>query len=111
MANVDYVIVGAGPSPADVTQAVQTAPSVVQVEKERRYTRLRTGDERAEVSVWPRSWQPGVTVVEVYHVDDDDQRALARHIYDYLVDHTAWDLTLDSDNAAEAIASRVKTRT
>jgi hypothetical protein len=32
-------------------------------------------------------------------------------IYDYLVEHTDWDLTLDSDDADDIIASRIKSHT
>jgi hypothetical protein len=37
-----------------------------------------------------------------------DRQALSRRIYDYLVEHTDWDLTLDSD---DVIASRIKSQT
>jgi hypothetical protein len=111
MANVDYVLVAGQPSPPspdDVMQAVKVAIDATEVIDG---NRLHTADERAEVTVWSRSWQPSTTVVEVYHAADEDQRELSRRIYNYLVEHTAWNLTFDSDNAADVIASRVKTPT
>jgi hypothetical protein len=38
------------------------------------------------------------------------RQALARNVFDVLVEHTDWDLVLDSDDAEDIIASRIKTR-
>jgi hypothetical protein len=43
--------------------------------------------------------------------EDSDQALLARRIYDHLVEHTNWDLRLDSDNTDNIIASRIKSHT
>lgn len=107
MANVDYVVVGPGPSLADVAEAVKTASDAIEIVD----NRLHTADERAELTVYSRSWQPGTTLVEVYYSGDlAHRRALSRRVYDYLVDYTDWDVELDSDDADDTIAAR-KSRT
>ncbi|HEX7322026.1 MAG TPA: hypothetical protein VF299_03690 [Mycobacterium sp.] len=69
-------------------------------------------DARSRVSMYPDSDEPSRLIAEVWHAGtDDDQRALARRIYDYLVEHTSWDLVLDSDNADDIVATRITSRT
>lgn len=103
MANVDYVVVGPGPSLAEVTEAVKTASDATETVD----NRLHTADERAELTVYPRSWQPGATLVEVYYGGDlAHRRALSHRVYDYIVDHTAWGVELESDDADSTIAAR-----
>lgn len=107
MANVDYVVVGPGPSLADVADAVKSASDATEIVD----NRLHTADERAELTVYPRSWQPGTTLIEVYYGGDlAHRRVLSRRVYDYLIDHTDWDVELDSDDADDTIAAR-KSRT
>jgi hypothetical protein len=107
MANVDYVTVGAGPSRVDVAEAVKATLDITDVEENRLYI----ADERVELRVSPSGRWPGGTTVHVYHAGADEaQTVLARRIYDYLVEHTDWDLMLDSDNSQEILASRIKMR-
>lgn len=44
-------------------------------------------------------------------VSRGDATRTRKRIYDYLVEHTNWDLTLDSDNADAIIASRIMSHT
>jgi hypothetical protein len=58
------------------------------------------------------STKGGSGFAEVYHAGEvADRQALSRRIYDYLVEHTDWDLTLDCDDADDIIASRITSRT
>jgi hypothetical protein len=72
---------------------------------------LLVGD-RGQVTMYPDDDYPGQWFAEVYHSGDvADRQALSRRIYDYLVEHTDWDLALDSDDADDIIASRIKSHT
>lgn len=73
---------------------------------------LRVGD-RTQVTLYPDSDYPGQWVAEIYHAGEvADRQALANRIYDYLVNRTGWDLTLNSDDDPNyVVASRIKTRT
>ncbi|QZA17074.1 hypothetical protein K3U93_21105 [Mycobacterium malmoense] len=69
-------------------------------------------DDATQVTMYPDSDDPDRWIAEVYRAGaDGDQSLLARRIYDYLVEHTNWDLVLDSDNADDILASRTKSRT
>lgn len=106
MANVDYVIIGPGPGLANVLSTVNTAVDGVEIVDA---NRVHTADERAELTVWRRSWQPDTTVVEVYHGGDlADQRALSKRVYGHLLNNTDWDLTLQSDEGDDIVESRIK---
>jgi hypothetical protein len=54
-----------------------------------------------------KSW-----TVEVDNVGPDDaaRHALARKIYEWLAARTDWDLILDSDNAEDVVATRIRAR-
>ncbi|ORA41469.1 hypothetical protein BST20_05055 [Mycobacterium branderi] len=72
---------------------------------------LLVGD-RSQVTMYADDDSPGQWFAEVYHAGEvADRQALSRSIYDYLVEHTNWDLTLDSDDANDTIASRIKSHT
>jgi hypothetical protein len=101
MANVDYVVVGPGPSLADVTDAVRKAIDATEIVD----NRLHTSDERSELTVCPSANKD--TLVEVYYAGDIlVRRALSHRVYDYIVDHTDWGVVLESDDADGTIAAR-----
>lgn len=106
MANVDYVTVGLGPSTQDVMSAVKTAMNATEIVDG---NVLVTGDERTAVTVYA---SPGEgAVADVYYGGDlADRRVIAQRIYDYIVEHTDWDVELDSDDADGVLASRAKSR-
>jgi predicted small metal-binding protein len=111
VANVDDVCV------AGVTSAAQIANLISQL-LQVPISSLKDGrpylnvDDRTQVTMYPDSDDPGRWIAEVYHAGaDSDQELLARRIYDHLVEHTNWDLTLDSDNADNIIASRINSHT
>lgn len=105
MSNVDYVIVGAGPSLSDVMTATKMATDSTEVVNG---NVLITGDDCTSLTIYPSP--ANGTVVDVYYGGDlADRRVLSRGIYDYLVEHTDWDVELDSDDAEGIIASRVTT--
>jgi len=111
MANVDYVTIR-GASLADALAALKAAADVTKVVERPRSTTLLNSDERVELSASPRSWEPDTIVVEVYlGGSEEEQLALSRRVYDYLVENTDWDVELDSDNAEDTIASRIRATT
>ena len=66
----------------------------------------------SQVTMYPDNDYSGQWFAEVYHAGEvADRQALSRRICDYLVEHTVWDLTLDSDDADDIIASRIKSHT
>jgi hypothetical protein len=111
MANVDDVCV-AGATSADqvadlISQLLQVPIS--SLNDGRPYL---TVDDRTQVTMYPDSDRRGHWIDEVYHAGaDSHQASLARRIYDHLVEQTNWDLTLDSDNADDIVASRIKSHT
>lgn len=111
MANVDDVCITGADSAHQVSALISELLQVpVTTHKDGRpYLRV---DERSQVSMYPDSDDPNRWIAEVYHAGaDEDQRALASRIYDYLAEHTNWDLVLDSDNADDIVASRIRSRT
>lgn len=107
MSNVDYVRVGA--PTADVMEAVRTATGVTEVVDG---DTLVNGDDRTSLTVAPSVDDENETVIDVYYGGDlADRRAISQRIYDYIVEHTNWDVTLDSDDAEDVIASRTKAHT
>lgn len=106
MANVDYVLVGPGPSSADVMALVAVVSGATKVVKT---NVLITGDDCTSLTVFPSASRPGSTVIDVYYGGDlADRRAISQRIFDYIVEHTDWDVELDSDDADGIIASRTK---
>lgn len=111
MANVDDVCISGADSASQVAALISALLQVpVATQKDGRpYLRV---DERTQVSMYPDSDDPTRWVAEVYHAGaDTDQLALAQRIYEYLAEHTSWDLVLDSDNADDIIASRIGSHT
>lgn len=111
MANVDDVCLTGADSATQVADLISglLQVSVSTLKDGRRYLRV---DERTQVTIYPDSDYPARWIAEVHHAGaDDDQLALAQRIYDHLVEHTNWDLTLDSDNADDIVASRIKSHT
>ena len=108
MANIDYVIIGPGPSNDDVTAVVRAATGGLHADR----GWLHPADERAALRVISDPEVVGGHVVQVHYAGDpiSARRAFARNLYDALVEHTDWDLVLDSDDAEDTIASRLKTR-
>jgi hypothetical protein len=104
VSNVDYVVVGPGPSLADVRIAVQRATDSRPGDD----GWLNPPDERAALNVIADGDVDGGTVVLVHYAGDPLARRheLARSIYDELVATTDWDLTHDSDDAEDILASR-----
>lgn len=111
MANVDDVCITGADSASQVTDLISELLQVpVSIGKAGRpYLKV---DERTQVAMYPDSDDPARWIAEVYHAGaDEDQLALAQRVYDHLVEHTDWDLILDSDNADDIIASRITSRT
>lgn len=106
MSNVDYVIVGAGPSLDDVLEAAKTAISATAVVDGKA---LITGDERTAVKLYESAGE-GVVADVYYGGDLAERRVISRRIYDYIVERTDWDVTLDSDDADDVIVSRIRAR-
>jgi hypothetical protein len=108
MANIDYIIIGSGPSDSDVLTAVTAAIGGAQTDS----GWLHPADERAALRLSPDPEVAGGHVVQIHYAGDPTsaRQALARNVYDALVEHTDWDLVLDSDDAEGIIASRIKTR-
>ncbi len=101
MSNVDYVIVGPGPSQADVLTAVQQAIGAAEIVNG---NVLVTGDDQTSVTVYSSGPR---TVVDVYYGGElAERRAVSRRIYDSLAARTNWDLALDSDDVEDVIAMR-----
>ena len=97
MANVDYVMVGRGPSPTDVMELVRLVSGATDVVKT---NVLITGDDRTSLTVRPSASRPGSTLIDIYYGGDiADRRAISQRIFDYIVEHTDWDVELDSDDA------------
>ena len=104
MSNMDYVIVGAGPSLADVTAAVQIASGSVLTAS----GWLHPGDYRAALRVIADPVDGGCVVQVCYAGDPVRLRhGLARAVYDSLVASTDWDLTWDSDDSEDVLAVRI----
>ncbi|WP_261898252.1 hypothetical protein [Mycobacterium marinum] len=101
MANVDYVVVGPGPLLADVTNAVKLASGATDLVNG---NVLITGDDRTSLTVY--SDEPEIFVDVYYGADLDQQRAISQRIYDHIVEHTDWDVRLESDETDDIIASR-----
>ncbi|PQM45017.1 hypothetical protein C1Y40_04825 [Mycobacterium talmoniae] len=106
MANVDYVVLGPGPSLQDVMDAVKAATNATEIVDG---NVLVTGDDRTAVTVYS-SHGEGVVADVYYGGELDERRAISRRIYDHIVEHTDWDVELDSDDTAGILASRVKSR-
>ena len=106
MANVDHVMVGRGPAPAEVMALVKIASGATDVVKT---NVLITGDDRTSLMVRPSASRPGSTLIDVYYGGDiADRRAISQRIFDYIVGHTDWGVELDSDDADGISASRTK---
>lgn len=108
MANIDYVLVGPGPSSAEVRDAVQRASDSDLTES----GWLHPADQRAALHVIGDPSGSG-HVVQVYYSGDPvaARHELARKVYDSLAATTVWDLVLDSDDTEDIIAERSKLRT
>ncbi|BBX56959.1 hypothetical protein TM48_01443 [Mycobacterium shottsii] len=107
MANVDWVIVGAGPSLTDITAAVQAATGSELVDGVLRIA----DDERASLRVYPGpAIDGGGHVVRIRYAGGPYQlqHDLARTVYDALVEGTDWDLVLDSDELEDIVATRIR---
>lgn len=103
MSNVDYLHVAA--PPADVMAAVKAATGITELVDG---DTLVNGDECTALTIAPSVDDGKATVIDVYYGGElADRRAISRRIYDHIVEHTAWDVELDSDDAADIIASRV----
>lgn len=109
MANMDYVIVGPGPSLADVQEVVQAATGSVPAGP----GVLHPDDARASLHITADPEVVGGTVVQVLYAGDPVTRRheLARSVYDELVKDTDWDLSLDSDDTEDVLAERIKSTT
>lgn len=110
MAAVDAIYVAGAESLHQVTDAIADQLQVpVSTRRDLPFLQV---DERTRIDLYPDSDYPGQWIAEVYHAGEvADRQALARRIYDHLVENTDWDLTLDSDDAADIIASRIKSHT
>jgi hypothetical protein len=108
VANTDYVIVGAGPSLADVIEAVKDATGSDQTDT----GWLHPRDEFAALRVVPDPDVDGGAVVTVYYGRDPValRHELARQVYQHMVAATDWDVTLDSDDTEDIVATRLRTR-
>lgn len=105
MSNVDYLHVDA--PTADVMAAVRAATAMTELVDG---DTLVNGDQRTALTVAPSVDDDNATVVDVYYGGDlADRRVISRRIYDYVVEHTAWDIEWDSDDADGIVASRVTT--
>jgi len=104
--NIDYVIVGSGPSLADVTAAVRAATDSVLTET----GWLHPSDDRAALRVIADPDEGGGWVVQVYYAGDPVRlrHELARTVYDSLAAATGWDLIWDSDDTEDVLAERIK---
>lgn len=101
MSNVDYVVVGPGPSLADVTDAVKRASSATDLVNG---NVLITGDDRTALTVYADD--PEI-VVDVYYAGDlADRRVVSQRVYDHIVERTDWDVRLESDDADDILATR-----
>lgn len=103
MANIDYVVVGGGPSMAEVTAAARAATGSVLTET----GWLHPADDRAALRVVADPDGDGC-VIQVFYAGDPAhlRHELARGVYDALVASTDWDLVLDSDDSEGALAAR-----
>lgn len=108
MSNIDYVIVGPGPSLADVRSTVEGITESVGDD----HGWLLPDDDRASLYIKANREDAGGTVVQVHYAADPPTlgQAYARDIYDSLARSTDWDLTLDSDEAEGILATRIKSR-
>ena len=99
VSNIDFVVVEGGPSLTDVADTVAgitDAPI--------RGDHLDLSDPRAGVHIVQRTAR---IVIRVYYTGDVEPRQeLSRRIHDGLAETTDWDLTLDSDDAENVIATR-----
>jgi hypothetical protein len=110
MAAVDDIDIAGATSMREVADTISAllSTSVSTLPDGRPYLRV---DECTQVTMYPDDDYPGRWIAEVYHAGEVvDRQSLARRIYDYLTEHTDWDLTLDSDDADDVVASRIKTR-
>lgn len=99
VSNIDFVVVESGPSLSEVIEAVARI-----TDAPIRGDHLDLPDPRAGVLVVERAQR---IIVRVYYAGDVEPRqTLSRRIYDGLAETTDWDLTLDSDDAEDVIASR-----
>lgn len=107
MANMAYVIVGPGPSLADVHGRVvrETRSSV------RGGWRYPADDDRVTLRVIVDPEASGGHVVQVLRAGDpiSARQEFTRDVFDALMAATDWDLTLDSDDSEGVLASRTKT--
>jgi hypothetical protein len=111
VANVDDIDIAGAASMEEVADLLSTLLRVPVSKLRDRRPYLR-GDDRTQVTMCPDDDYPGQWIAEVYQAGEPaDQLALARRIFDYLVERTDWDLTLNSDDDPEyVVASRIKTR-
>ena len=107
MANIDYVVVGPGPSLAEVASAVQSAIN----SQEATAGWLHPADECAALRVIPDPVNGG-HVVQVYYAGDPVRlrHELARSVFDALAGVTNWDLIWDSDDAEDVLAERTRSK-
>lgn len=111
MAAVDAIYIAGASSMRAAVDIISTflEVSVSTLDDGRPY--VLVGD-RSQVTMYSDDDYQGRLFAEVYHAGAvTDRQALSRRIYDYLVEHTDRDLTLDSDDADEVIASRIKSHT
>lgn len=100
VSNVDFVVVEGGPSLDDVTAAVIAVTGAFP-----RGEYLGLEDDRAGFRVVQQAER---IIIRVYYAGDVEPRqALSLRIYDALVESTDWNLTLDSDDAEDIIATRI----
>lgn len=106
MTNMDYVIVGPGPSLTEILAAVQEATHATPAGD----GYLHLPGEPASLRVMQDPLEAGGAVVQVVYAADPValRQRLAASVYDALVQATDWDLELDSDDAEDIIATRIK---
>lgn len=107
MTNLDYVIVGPGPSQPEVTAAVRSATESALTDS----GWLHPPDERAALRVIADP-EDGGWVIQVYYAGDPVQlrHELARSVYGALASTTDWNLTWDSDDTEDVVAERIRSR-
>jgi hypothetical protein len=94
MANINYVVVGPGPTFTEVQAAVDAAIEVL-----RGRVDLHAEDQRAAVRVIRDPRTPGGNLAQLYYAGiEATHHQLPRRLYDALVANTDWDLSLDAED-------------
>ena len=103
MPNLDYVIVGPGPSVADVFTAVRLCTSSTLAESGALHP--LEGRPDARIYVVPDRLVDEGSVVLVYYSSQPVARRhiLAATIHEHLATTTNWDVTLDTDAAEDVV--------